>query len=68
VIVDDEDSASDEADLEQVGENFDCDPTFEASFSSSEPHLLTQGDLNGLVRDFNLSKEEAEIIASRLKD
>jgi hypothetical protein len=36
VIVDDE------ADLEQVGETFDCDPTFEASCSSSEPHLLTQ--------------------------
>jgi hypothetical protein len=68
VIVDDEDSASDEADLEQVGETFDCDPTFEASSYSSEPHLLTQGDLNGLVRDLNLSKEEVEIIASRLKD
>jgi hypothetical protein len=28
VIVDDEDSATDEADLEQVGETSDCDPTF----------------------------------------
>jgi hypothetical protein len=54
VIVDDEDSATDEADLEQVGETFDCDPTFEASCTSSEPHLLTQGDLNVLVRDSNL--------------
>jgi hypothetical protein len=34
VIVDDEDSATDEADLEQVGETFDCDPTSEASCSS----------------------------------
>jgi hypothetical protein len=67
VIVDDEDSATDEADLEQVGETFDCDPTFEASCSSSEPHLLTQGDLNGLVSDLNLPKKEAEILASRLK-
>jgi hypothetical protein len=41
MIVDDEDSATDEAYLEQVGETFDCDPTFEASCSSSEPHLLT---------------------------
>jgi hypothetical protein len=40
VIVDDEDFATNEADLEQVGETFDCDPTFEASCSSSEPHLL----------------------------
>jgi hypothetical protein len=29
VIVDDEDSTTDEADLEQVGETFDCDLTFE---------------------------------------
>jgi hypothetical protein len=57
VTVDDEYSATDEADLEQVGETFDCDPTFEASCSSSEPHLLTQGDLNGLVSDLNLSKK-----------
>jgi hypothetical protein len=54
VIVDDE------ADLEQVGETFDCDPTFEASCSSSEPHLLTQ-DLNDLVHKLNLSKKEAEM-------
>jgi hypothetical protein len=28
VIVDDEDCATDEADLEHVGETFDCDPVF----------------------------------------
>jgi hypothetical protein len=67
VIVDNEDCATDEADLEQVGETFDCDPTFKISCSSSEPHLLTQGDLNDLVRDLNLSKKEAEILSSRLK-
>ena len=42
--------------------NVDCDPTFEASCSSYEPHLLTQGDLNDLVRDFSLSKEQAELL------
>jgi hypothetical protein len=68
VTVDDEDCATDEADLEQVGETFDCDSTFEASCSSSEPHLLTQGDLNNLVRNLNLSKKEAQIPASRFKD
>jgi hypothetical protein len=67
VIMDDEDSATDEADLEQAGETFDCDPTFEASCTSSEPHLLTQDDLNDLVCDFNLSKKEAETLASRLQ-
>jgi hypothetical protein len=65
--VDDEDSATDEADLEQVGETFYCDLTFEASCSSSEPHLLTQGNLNDLVRYLKLSKKETEILASRLK-
>jgi hypothetical protein len=67
VIVDDEDSATDEADLEQIGETFDCDSKFEANCSSSKPHLLIQGDLNDLERYLNLSKKEAEILASRLK-
>ena len=30
-------------------------------------HLLTQGDLNVIVRDLNLSKKQAEILGSRLK-
>ena len=42
------------------------DPTFEASGSSSYPHLITQGDLNDLVRDLNLSKRQAELLGSRL--
>ena len=41
----DENSDSDEDRVEQEWDNVDCDPTFEASCSSSEPHLLTQGDL-----------------------
>ncbi|UYV73265.1 hypothetical protein LAZ67_10002406 [Cordylochernes scorpioides] len=32
------------------------DTNFEAG-ASSEPHLLTQGDLNDLIRDFDLSKK-----------
>jgi hypothetical protein len=39
--------------------NVDCDLTFEASCSSSEPRLLTQ-DHNDLVRDFNLSKSKLD--------
>jgi hypothetical protein len=49
-------TATDEADLEYVGETFDCGPTYEASCSSSEPHLLTQGDVNDLVSNLNFSK------------
>ena len=33
------------------------DATFETSTSSCEPHLLTQGELNDLVLDLELSKK-----------
>jgi len=36
-------------------------------FKSSEPHLLEPGDLNDFVRDFNLSKKQAEIFSVKLK-
>jgi hypothetical protein len=61
-------TATDKSDLQYVGETFDCDPTFAAICYFSEPHFLTQGDLNYLVRRWNLSKNEAKILASRLKD
>jgi hypothetical protein len=40
------------------GGNGDCDPTFQASCSSFEHHLLTQEDFNDLVCDLNLSKKK----------
>ena len=43
------------------------DATFETSTSSCEPHLLTQGELNDLVRDLKLSIKQAELLVSRLK-
>ena len=45
----------------------DCDPTFSGASSSNEPHLLTQGDLNDIVRDLNMSKKQVEILGSRLR-
>jgi hypothetical protein len=45
----------------------DCDPTFAEACSSTEPHLLTQGDLNDIDRDLNLSKKQAKLSGSRLK-
>jgi len=42
--------------------------TFEASYSSSEPNLLTQGDHKGLVRDLNLSDKRYEPLVCRLKE
>ncbi|GFY34201.1 uncharacterized protein TNCV_2505041 [Trichonephila clavipes] len=34
---------------------------------SSEPHLLTQEDLEDLIRDLKLSKKQSEMFGSRLK-
>jgi hypothetical protein len=33
----------------------------------SEPHLITQGELNDLMRDLNLTKAQSEILGSRLQ-
>jgi hypothetical protein len=54
-------------DVGQANNNMDCDQTFAGDCSSNEPHLLTQGDLNDIVRDLNLSKKQAELLGSRLK-
>jgi hypothetical protein len=35
--------------------------------TSTEPHKINQSELNELVRDLNLSKGQAELLASRLK-
>jgi hypothetical protein len=51
------DDDSDNEVIQEV-ENPFHDPNFEAS-TSSEPHLLTQGDLDDLVRDLNLSKKQS---------
>jgi len=57
----------DDDDVGQANNNVDCDPTFAGASSSNEPHLLTQGDLNDIVRDLSLSKKQAELLGSRLK-
>jgi WD40 repeat protein len=61
------DSESSGEDVGQANKNMDFDPIFAGACSSNEPHLLTQGDLNDIVRDLNLSKKQAEILDSRLK-
>lgn len=42
------------------------DPDFVPS-TSSEPHLISQSELNDLVRDLGLSKSQAELLGSRLQ-
>ena len=54
-------------DVGQANNNMDSDPTFAGASSSNEPYLLTQGNLNDIVRDSNLSKKQAELLGSRLK-
>lgn len=39
------------------------DPDFEQT-TSTKPHLLTESELNDLVRDLNLPKNEAELLGS----
>lgn len=36
--------------------------------NDKQPNIFTQGELNDLVRDLSLSKEKAELLASRLKE
>jgi hypothetical protein len=50
----------------QERDNVDCHPTFGTSCYSFEPHLLTQEDLNDLVRDLILSKKQVDLLGSRL--
>jgi len=54
----DDNSDSEEDHGQYEGDNIDGDPTFKASCSPSEPHLLTQGDLNYLARYLNFSKKK----------
>ena len=61
------DSWSSDEDVGQANNTMDCDPTLAGANSSNEPHVLTPGDLNDIVRDLNLSKKQAEILGSRLK-
>ena len=61
------DSKSSDEDVGQINNTKDSDPTFAGAFSSNEPHPLTQGDLNDIVCDLNLSKKQTELIGCRLK-
>lgn len=46
----------------------DDDTTSDPDYiSEAEPHLISQTELNDLVRDLELTKEKAELLSSRLK-
>jgi hypothetical protein len=52
---------------QQEKDNIDCDPTLEASCSSSESNLLIEENLNEIGSDLNLSKTQSQLLGSRLK-
>ena len=49
------------------GTGSDIDPDYEPC-SLDDPHLITQSELNDLVRDLGLSKAKAELLGSRLQE
>jgi len=67
VTLSDSESSDEDVGQSTSNNNLDCDPTLAGACSSNEPHLLTQGNLNDIVRDLNLSKKQAELLRSMLK-
>lgn len=64
------DNDNSDSDLTQIHNDSDenkNDPTYEASSCSSEPYFPNQQDINDLIRDLNLSEQQAEVLTSRLK-
>ncbi|XP_076324370.1 uncharacterized protein LOC143232621 [Tachypleus tridentatus] len=49
------------------GTGSDIDPDFKPC-SSGNPHVITQSELNDLVRDLGLSKAKAKLLGSRLQE
>jgi hypothetical protein len=48
-------------------ENADDDEPYTTGSHSDAPHIITQCELNDLVRDLNLGKKQGELLASRLQ-
>ena len=61
------DETDEDAAMHQLSTDSDTDPNFEPCMSD-EPHLITQSELNDLVRDLGLSKAKAELLGSRLQE
>lgn len=60
-------------DTDESAEEYDGDDVFDPDFIPEycrdlrAPHLIDQHELNDLVRDLKLNKEESELLASRLR-
>lgn len=55
-------------DVHNINESDDVETDLPYTEAKSEPQLFTQNDLNDLVRDLNLTKSNAELLGSRLKE
>jgi hypothetical protein len=64
MTMDDDNYDAEEVHPDQVRKRFHSDPASEQGGQSSKPHLGTQADLKDLVRDLDLPKIQAEILAS----
>ena len=62
-------SGDDDDDERAAAENMDTEGDNDLDFQPTEshPHLITQPELNDLVRDLNLSKHQSELLGSRLQ-
>ena len=65
--LDSDDDHDDDQDSAGPEPSTSADPDFEPSHSSLEPHLISQSELNDLVRDLELPKSKAELLGSRLQ-
>jgi hypothetical protein len=65
-------SVQDEIDVEEGASggklNASADPDFIPEDTDTSPQTFSQEELNDLIRDLTLSKEKAELLASRLKE
>lgn len=62
-------SRNDDGNLDEDSSSEERDDPSDPSYipDTTGPHILSQGDLNDLTRDLNLSKDLSELLASRLK-
>ncbi|GBN86971.1 hypothetical protein AVEN_75335-1 [Araneus ventricosus] len=66
LVDDNDDTVPDSVVLEEAED--DQNPMYADVQTSPMSHLISQSDLNDLVRDLNLSKNQSELLASRLKE
>ena len=65
--LDSDDDHDDDQDSVDPDPSTSADPDFELLYCSPEPHLISQSELNDLVRDLELPKSKGELLGSGLK-